>query len=993
MKTLAQLNQYSTSSVVFTDEALGAGQVLANRYQINGLLDTAVPVLENIEKLCNASGSWLSYDIHEGKWGVVINQSGTSIVSFNDSNIIGNITVSGTGLQDLYNSVKVEFPHRELRDSADFITIEIPDGDRNPNEFDTTLNISYDVINEPVQADLLGFIELKQSRVDLVIKFAVDFSYINLKAGDIIDVTDSRFAFSNKLFRIVTITEVQDDEGPLLMEIIALEYDANVYSTADLFRYTRTDENGIVTIGSIGVPGTPQVTKYEVDARPRVIIESTAPTGVVEGLEYWLTNDVSEIQDDNRSYTLIATKRPIGGGIYNSGDTVSLDYDQLGTSNFYVKTRGFNATTVGPYSNPSGLAIFTATQLTDAIGPNTKALDALGTIGTLLGVYSLLKGVDELYQKIANTGSLFTKIFETLKDETGIDLTSPEASVGVPVTVRDEGNLLTTSTRQLNFVGGGVVATASGDNVTVQIAGGSGGVPNITEITPNYSPTTGGTSVVITGTNFSGATGVTFDGLTATNFLLVSDTTITATTPANTEGPANVVVQAFFPSNAFSNFTYLNTATGYLNIIERLPPDRNTFQDPTDGVSSDTAPITGSYFARYGGRPFYGPITVGTGTIKLYKSDGSLVETLNPSDLIITNEVVEFPFANRTLGTDYYILIDEGVLTYCNLKSREISQPTQWGFNTPLWENTAYSMVSTGTSIFTASTTILDILPNGIACPNADLEIQFNRSVGIGSGNVYVKRLSDNVADLTIAVSSATATVNGDRMNLGGISSLSFGQTYYVEAEQGIALGLGDCFASTSSRSAALTGTAQRFTMTNQLLLSSFVVDSDPLTSTTTNVNPQTNIGLVFNKTPSFGESGVISLYKSNGSLHQNFDVETTFAADGTNEIIWISTSTVWLNPTVDLEIGQTYYVQATVGSITDSCNVQWAGISDTTTVRFTVDAGPSSTSTALTTASTRIELNFDRAIEPGSGSLNIYDQNNNLISSIDSDDPAIGYE
>jgi hypothetical protein len=476
MKTLAQLNQYSTSSVVFTDETLGAGQVLANRYQINGLLDTAVPVLENIEKLCNAAGSWLSYDIHEGKWGVVINQSGTSIVSFNDSNIIGNITVSGTGLQDLYNSVKVQFPHRELRDSADFITIEIPDGDRNPNEFDNTLNISYDVINEPVQADLLGFIELKQSRVDLVIKFAVDFSYINLKAGDLIDVTDSRFAFSNKLFRIVTITEVQDDEGPLLMEIIALEYDANVYSTADLFRYTRTDENGIVTIGSIGVPGTPQVTKYEVDARPRVIIESTAPTGVVEGLEYWLTNDVSEIQDDNRSYTLIATKRPIGGGIYNSGDTVSLDYDQLGTSNFYVKTRGFNATTVGPYSNPSGLAIFTATQLTDAIGPNTKALDALGTIGTLLGVYSLLKGVDELYQKVANTGSLFTKIFETLKDATGIDLIGPEAvPPGPPITIRDEGTLIASTATEINFVGDGVTASVtSGTLITVSIdTGGS----------------------------------------------------------------------------------------------------------------------------------------------------------------------------------------------------------------------------------------------------------------------------------------------------------------------------------------------------------------------------------------------------------------------------------------------------------------------------------------------------------------------------------------
>ena len=402
MKTLAQLNQYSTSSVVFTDQTLGAGQVLANRYQINGLLDTSKPVLENIEKICSAAGSWLSYDNHEGRWGVVINQTGTSVASFSDSNIIGNISLGGTGLQDLYNSVKVEFPHRELRDSADFVQIEIPSGDRNANESDNTLNLSYDILNEPVQADLLGFIELKQSRVDLVIKFTTDFGYVGLKAGDVVDVTESRFGFTNKLFRIITIAEIQEDNGALMMEITAVEYDDTVYSTADLYRYTRSDSNGIITIGSIGVPGTPQVSKFEVDARPRVIVESTAPTGVVEGMEFWLTNDVSEIQDQNRSYTLIATKRPVGGGTYNSGDNVVLDYDQLNTSNFYVKTRGFNATTVGPYSDPSGYVSFTATQVTDAIGPNTKTLDALGNIGTLLGAYYLLKGVDELYQKVAN---------------------------------------------------------------------------------------------------------------------------------------------------------------------------------------------------------------------------------------------------------------------------------------------------------------------------------------------------------------------------------------------------------------------------------------------------------------------------------------------------------------------------------------------------------------------------------------------------------------
>ena len=410
------LNTYAAQGVNYADQGTGS-ETLADRYQINGLIDTAETVFDNAEKILSAAASWLSYDTHNGKWGIVINKAESSIASFNDSNILGSISVGGSGLQDLYNSTKVEFPHRDLRDSADFVKIEIPNSDRNANEEDNTLNISYDIINEPIQGQLLGFIELKQSRVDKIINFQTDFGNYNLKAGDVIDVTNSRFGFNSKLFRILSITEVQDDDGALEMNITALEYDANVYSTADLFRYTRSDENGIITIGSIGQPGTPQVTKFEVDSRPRVLIESTAPTGVVEGLEFWLTQDVEEPNDDNRSYTLIATKRPVGGGVYASGTLVSLDYDQIGESNFLVKTRGFNSTTVGSYSTPSGLIEFVPTQVTDAIGPETEVSGLL----TALTLFELVSKIGDLFPE-GTTGGLFDRILDVFEDTTGVDL-------------------------------------------------------------------------------------------------------------------------------------------------------------------------------------------------------------------------------------------------------------------------------------------------------------------------------------------------------------------------------------------------------------------------------------------------------------------------------------------------------------------------------------------------------------------------------------------
>jgi hypothetical protein len=461
---VSALNTYSAQGVAYDDQGTGA-ETLADRYQINGLIDTKNPVLENAEAILSATASWLSYDTHEGKWGIVINKADTSIASFDDSNIVGSISISGTGLQDLYNSVKVQFPHRELRDSADFYNIAVPTSSipadwspfsRNTNEEDNPLGLTYDIINEPVQAQMLGLIELKQSRIDKIIQFQTDFGYYNIKAGDIVDVTNSRFGFTSKLFRVISITEVQEDGGALLMSITALEYDVNVYSIADLFRFTRSDIDGIIPLGSIGTPGTPVVSKVEQDARPRVEISTTAPTGLVEGIEYWLTTDVG-VAEENRSYTLIATKKPVGGGVYTSGTAVVLDYDNLGTTNFFVKTRGFNTNTVGAFSTPSGLVEFAPVQTTNALDANTQAFGSTGALLGGLALTTLLGKLADLFTESDIGKSIFDKIFETFEDVTGIDLVGDAAAgdlvVASDLAIKANGTSLGATTASIDFIG------------------------------------------------------------------------------------------------------------------------------------------------------------------------------------------------------------------------------------------------------------------------------------------------------------------------------------------------------------------------------------------------------------------------------------------------------------------------------------------------------------------------------------------------------------
>jgi hypothetical protein len=389
---------------------------LPYRYRINGTLNTSDGVLANMEKLANSTASWISFDMFTGKWDVVINKAEDISAAFDDSNIIGSIQLNILGLKEMYNAVEVQFPHSDLNGQKDYIHISIPAEDRLPGELDNTLTINYELLNDPVQAQFLGLVELKQSRLDKTIVFRADYSKINIPAGAVISVTNTTFGWTAKQFRIVTVKEISDNDA-LHTEITAIEYNINTYSTDDLYRYIRSNATGIVTFGAIGQPDAPQVTKLEGVSRPGIIIEADVPGGLVNGMEFWLTRETTISSDDLRKYDLIGTVYGTGGTNLVQGDTVEIDYDTLDTGNLYVKVRGINGDITGPYSTPSGLINFNAKQVTDAIGGNTAVNDAAGSsISGLLGANGLLWLLNQLMSggntsntaaTISSLGSLF----------------------------------------------------------------------------------------------------------------------------------------------------------------------------------------------------------------------------------------------------------------------------------------------------------------------------------------------------------------------------------------------------------------------------------------------------------------------------------------------------------------------------------------------------------------------------------------------------------
>lgn len=216
-----------------------------NQFSINGKIDTSVNALDNLNMLANASGCFLTWDPNAGKWVVLLNTTGSSVKTFDDSNIIGEINLGGSGINELYNSVSVRFPNKDIRDTIDVIELEIPSADRFPQELDNTLQLEIPIVNEPVQAQYIASRELKQSRVDKIIEFRANFEANTIRAGDLIDITNAPLGYTNKVFRVIQVDEEDTEEGNIFFAITAQEYDANVYSTAGLTYEFRSNFTGI----------------------------------------------------------------------------------------------------------------------------------------------------------------------------------------------------------------------------------------------------------------------------------------------------------------------------------------------------------------------------------------------------------------------------------------------------------------------------------------------------------------------------------------------------------------------------------------------------------------------------------------------------------------------------------------------------------------------------------------------------------------------------
>jgi methionine-rich copper-binding protein CopC len=309
-------------------------------------------------------------------------------------------------------------------------------------------------------------------------------------------------------------------------------------------------------------------------------------------------------------------------------------------------------------------------------------------------------------------------------------------------------------------------------------------------------------------------------------------------------------------------------------------------------------------------------IQAGTGNITIRKtSDNSLVEAFDAATstrlTFGATSVTINPTANLTAGTGYYVQIDSTAI-------KDMAGNFFAGIIDP--DTTSWSFSAETTAPTLATTTPFDDATDVAA--NANLEATFNEPVQAGTGNITIRKTSDNTVVESFDVASSTLiTFANTKVTINPTANLTAGTEYHVWIDN---TAIKDMAGNPYAGIVAPDTTTWSFTTDNTAPTATSLSPAAP-----TKALVGTRLLVQFNEAVQAG-TGTVTVYKaSDNSLMETIDVTTPGAVAINGKVAAI------IRPVV-LEPDTAYYVNATAGAIQDLSGNPAAAITGNTTWTFT---------------------------------------------------------
>lgn len=231
---------YSAGQDIDLSSFQSARTYAASRYKINGHLDTDTKLYENINEVLDSFNGMLIYT--NGKYRLKIRQNNESPVSgfvFDESNIIGDITVSLQDIKKRLNTMQSTYANKDLTppsgdgyEGYNDDTVVVPETSDTArvaylaadNDRVLESRIESNLITDSATLKTLLNHKLDNSRHGTIISFDSAHTAIQIEAGDIVAVTHPILDYDNKQFRVLQMGITPDNT----INIVAVEYIASI---------------------------------------------------------------------------------------------------------------------------------------------------------------------------------------------------------------------------------------------------------------------------------------------------------------------------------------------------------------------------------------------------------------------------------------------------------------------------------------------------------------------------------------------------------------------------------------------------------------------------------------------------------------------------------------------------------------------------------------------------------------------------------------------
>ncbi len=322
-------------------------------------------------------------------------------------------------------------------------------------------------------------------------------------------------------------------------------------------------------------------------------------------------------------------------------------------------------------------------------------------------------------------------------------------------------------------------------------------------------------------------------------------------------------------------------------------------------------------------------VDVESGNITIKKtSDNSTIETIDVTSNQVSGsggtQITVNPSSNLAGSTEYYVLIDATAFDDSSSNSYAgISSTTALSFTTV---DTTAPTLSSSTPADNATNVAVD----------ANIVLTFSETVDTESGNITIKKTSDDSTVETISVTSNQVSGNSGLVMLGGgvsgtvitinpASNFDGSTEYYVLIDS-------TAFDDTSSNSYAGISSTTALSFTT-------VDTANPTLSSSTPADNAANVGVSSNIILNFDEnvdveSGNITIKRSSDdSIFETINV-TSDRVSGTG------TSRIVIDPLKNLKVNTSYYLTIAATAFDDATGNSYSGISSKTELNFITKKG-----------------------------------------------------